>query len=55
VCPEVIVVACASRSGRGGAQTGNLECVSTLKNRFNNQNANQRIERISAGLRFPLI
>jgi hypothetical protein len=46
VCPEVVVVACVSRSGRAGAQTGNLD---------NNQNANQQIERISVGLRFSLI
>jgi len=39
-------VACVSRSGRAGAQTGNLD---------NNQNANQQIERISVGLRFSLI
>ena len=55
MCPEVVVVACVSRSGRAGAQTGNLECVSTLENRCNNQNTNQQIERISVGLRFSLI
>ena len=44
--PEVVVVAGVSRSGRAGAQTGNLD---------NNQNANQQIERISVGLRFSLI
>jgi len=46
VYPEVVVVAGVSRSGRAGAQTGNLD---------NNQNANQQIERISVGLRFSLI